>query len=202
MHVTIEPPILYFGTPVVLISTANPDGTPNLAPMSSAWALGWTIMLGLGKAGQTFTNLNRTGECVINLPTEELWASVERLAPLTGRDPVPEYKLMYGGRYEPRKFEAAALEPIQSECVAAPRVAECPLQLEAVLRDVRDIEDEPAVACAEVRVVRVHADESLLHEPGMSRIDPSRWRPLIYNFRHYYGLGAELGRSFRERPAE
>jgi flavin reductase (DIM6/NTAB) family NADH-FMN oxidoreductase RutF len=39
-HVTIEPAILYFGTPVVLISTQNEDGTANLAPMSSAWWLG------------------------------------------------------------------------------------------------------------------------------------------------------------------
>ncbi|HEX9231535.1 MAG TPA: hypothetical protein VF869_06485 [Jatrophihabitantaceae bacterium] len=35
-HVTIAPSILYFGTPVVLISTENADSTPNLAPMSSA----------------------------------------------------------------------------------------------------------------------------------------------------------------------
>jgi flavin reductase (DIM6/NTAB) family NADH-FMN oxidoreductase RutF len=35
-HVTIEPPILYLGTPVVLISTLNEDGSANLAPMSSA----------------------------------------------------------------------------------------------------------------------------------------------------------------------
>jgi flavin reductase (DIM6/NTAB) family NADH-FMN oxidoreductase RutF len=34
--VTIAPSILYFGTTVVLISTENADGTPNLAPMSSA----------------------------------------------------------------------------------------------------------------------------------------------------------------------
>jgi len=49
MHRTIEPTILYFGTPVALISTLNPDGSPNLAPMSSAWWLGWSCMLGLGK---------------------------------------------------------------------------------------------------------------------------------------------------------
>ncbi|MGI8308307.1 hypothetical protein [Saccharopolyspora hattusasensis] len=35
---TIAPSILYFGTPVVLLSTENSDGTANLAPMSSAWA--------------------------------------------------------------------------------------------------------------------------------------------------------------------
>jgi hypothetical protein len=33
MHKTIEPTILYFGTPVALISTLNPDGSPNLAPL-------------------------------------------------------------------------------------------------------------------------------------------------------------------------
>src|SRR5580704_2526100 len=37
---TIEPKIPYFGTPVALISSLNEDGTTNLAPMSSFWALG------------------------------------------------------------------------------------------------------------------------------------------------------------------
>ncbi|MEO3745051.1 hypothetical protein [Plantactinospora sp. B5E13] len=39
-HLTIRPRIWYFGTPVVLVSTENADGTANLAPISSAWALG------------------------------------------------------------------------------------------------------------------------------------------------------------------
>lgn len=51
-HVTIEPSILYFGTPVVLITTLNEDGTANISPMSSAWALGRTVVLGLGASGQ------------------------------------------------------------------------------------------------------------------------------------------------------
>jgi len=35
MHRTVDPAILYFGTPVVLVSTENEDGSANLAPMSS-----------------------------------------------------------------------------------------------------------------------------------------------------------------------
>jgi flavin reductase (DIM6/NTAB) family NADH-FMN oxidoreductase RutF len=50
-HVTITPKILYFGTPVVLLSTENEDGSANLAPMSSAWALGHVVVLGLGGDG-------------------------------------------------------------------------------------------------------------------------------------------------------
>jgi flavin reductase (DIM6/NTAB) family NADH-FMN oxidoreductase RutF len=89
-HKTIEPTILYFGTPVALISTMNPDGSPNLAPMSSAWWLGWSCMLGLGQMGQTSDNLIRTRECVINLPSEDLASHVDRLALTTARNPVPE----------------------------------------------------------------------------------------------------------------
>ncbi len=37
MHRVSEPAILYFGTPVVLVSTLNADGSPNLAPISSVF---------------------------------------------------------------------------------------------------------------------------------------------------------------------
>src|ERR1700683_926031 len=65
MHVTIEPGILYLGTPVVLISTVNEDGSFNLAPMSSAFFLGWRCVLGLAAVSKTPQNLMRTGECVL-----------------------------------------------------------------------------------------------------------------------------------------
>lgn len=53
VHITIEPSILYFGTPVILLSTLNDDSYPNLAPMSSVWWLGWNCMIGLGAKGHT-----------------------------------------------------------------------------------------------------------------------------------------------------
>jgi flavin reductase (DIM6/NTAB) family NADH-FMN oxidoreductase RutF len=59
MHKVIEPKILYFGTPVVLISTLNEDGTTNLAPMSSAWWLNQSCMLGMSSRSQTVQNLIR-----------------------------------------------------------------------------------------------------------------------------------------------
>jgi flavin reductase (DIM6/NTAB) family NADH-FMN oxidoreductase RutF len=86
---TIDPAILYFGTPVVLISTLNEDGSANLAPMSSAWWLGRRCMLGLGARAKTPQNLIRTGECVLNLPSDNLVEMVDRLALTTGSDPVP-----------------------------------------------------------------------------------------------------------------
>ena len=195
-HVTITPPILYFGTPVVLLSTENADGTFNLAPMSSAWALGQVIVLGLGSQGQTARNLRHGGGLVINVPAPAQWEAVERLAPLTGRSPVPEDK-RGAFRFEPEKFAAARLRPEPSQLVRPPRVAECPLQLEARAADVRPgVEGDFLIVQAEV--LRVHADPRIV-VPGTQHVDPQRWSPLIYNFRHYFGLGAELGCTFRSQ---
>jgi hypothetical protein len=79
-HVAIGPSILYLGTPVVLISTVNEDGTFNIAPMSSAWWLGWRCMLGLQTLSQTPQNMIRTGQCVLNLTSVDQVDAVNRLA--------------------------------------------------------------------------------------------------------------------------
>ncbi|WP_349879567.1 flavin reductase family protein [Micromonospora sp. HUAS YX12] len=193
-HLTIHPKILYFGTPVVLLSTENEDGTSNLAPMSSAWALGQVVVLGLGAEGQTARNLRERPDLVINLPGAEQWPAVERLAPLTGRDPVPDHK-RGAFRYEPAKFAAAGLRPEPAELVRPQRVAECPLQLEArAVRISPDLHGDFLII--EAHVLRVHADPTIV-VPGTDHVAPTAWRPLIYNFRHYFGLGPELGHTFR-----
>jgi flavin reductase (DIM6/NTAB) family NADH-FMN oxidoreductase RutF len=117
---------------------------------------------------------------------------------LTGRHPVPAAK-QATFRYEPDKFGAAGLTPQPSELVRAPRVAECPLQLEA--RAVRVQPDaEGTFLIVEAEVLRVHAAHELV-VPGTEHVDPGAWSPLIYNFRHYFGLGAQLGHTFRSETA-
>ncbi|WP_037885453.1 flavin reductase family protein [Streptomyces viridochromogenes] len=197
-HRVVRPSILYFGTPVVLLTTENDDGTFNLAPISSVWALGQHIVLGLGSESQTAHNLAARSELVINVASPELWEQVESLAPLTGADPVPASKrAVY--RYEPDKFAASGLTPADSHIVRPPRVAECALQLEARVRALT-----PGGAglffSVECDVLRVHADERIV-VPGTHRIDPARWSPLIYNFRHYHGLAPEIGYGFRSETA-
>ena len=68
-HVLIDPAILYFGTPVALLSTLDAEGRSNLAPMSSVFWLGHTTALGMGTRSQTAANLESTGKVVINLPS-------------------------------------------------------------------------------------------------------------------------------------
>jgi flavin reductase (DIM6/NTAB) family NADH-FMN oxidoreductase RutF len=197
-HVTIEPSILYFGTPVVLITTLNEDGTANISPMSSAWALGRTVVLGLGASGQGAGNLRRDGECVLNFAAADLWPKVERIARATGRHPVPAYKQRIGYEYVADKFARAGLTQLPSEIVKPPRIAECPLQFEArvtgIYGDQSDTPDAHLIIAAEA--LRIHAHRAITL-PGSNHIDTGRWSPLLYVFRHYFGTGARLGKNFR-----
>jgi flavin reductase (DIM6/NTAB) family NADH-FMN oxidoreductase RutF len=200
MHVTIEPGILYFGTPVVLISTVNDDGSCNLAPMSSAFWLGWRCVLGLAATSKTPQNMLQTGECVLNLPSCALAGMVDRLALTTGSDPVPEGKLRRGYRHARDKFGLSGCTAIPSETVGAPRVRECPVQLEAVVEAVHGLAQGDAALrdrtrLIEVRIQRVHVDQSIVMGAEPDRIDPDKWRPLIMSFQEFYGLGPKLSHS-------
>ncbi len=50
-------------------------------------------------------------------------------------------------------------------------------------------------AIVETQVIHVHAHKDILIREH--HIDPNKWSPLIYNFRHYFGLGNQLGKTFR-----
>ncbi|KAJ5619180.1 hypothetical protein N7510_003164 [Penicillium lagena] len=165
---TISPAIFYWGTPVVLITTENEDGTFNIAPMSSAWWLGNRCMLGLGAISQTTINLIRTKQCVLNLASTGMEEAVNALAKTTGAEGVINagedtgylyFKRMNGYKYVHDKFGHSGLTPILSDVVQPARVAECPAQMEAELKGVYEMmqdADTKGFIALEVKVLRTH----------------------------------------------
>lgn len=197
-----EPPILYVGTPVVLISTSNEDGSPNLAPMSSAFWLGWRGVLGLDRSSKTVANMLRTKECVLNLPSVAQADAVDRIALTTGSEVLPPHKVARGYRFEKDKFGTAGLTPMASETIDPPRAKECPIQMEAVVEHTYEMSDnDPAFRgrriLFELRIQRVFADASILADGEPDRIDPDKWRPLIMSFQKLYGLSDRQARTSR-----
>jgi flavin reductase (DIM6/NTAB) family NADH-FMN oxidoreductase RutF len=198
----INPSILYFGTPVVLITTRNEDGSSNITPMSSAWSLADRVVIGLAGGGRGLANLQREGECVLNLASESMHAAIERMAPTSGNAALPTWKQEAGYRYEADKFALAGLHAAPSIQVQAPRITECPLQLEArVTHHVfRPLDawrtDAGGFAIIELEVLHVHAHADVV-VPGTQHIDPSCYSPLFYLFRHYVGRGEHLGKTFK-----
>jgi flavin reductase (DIM6/NTAB) family NADH-FMN oxidoreductase RutF len=190
----LNPKMLYFGTPVVLVSSLNPDGTTNIAPMSSAWWVGKTAMLGLSVHSQTVRNLEQRPACVLNLVDAGMVDAIDRIALLTGRPDVPEYKQARGYAYAPDKFAAAGLTPERLADGLPAAVAESLVQLTGEVRAIHPIEGEDSgLSALEVAMLSTHVDESLLMTGHPNYIDPLRWDPLLMKFTEYFS-GAELAR--------
>jgi len=190
----LNPKMLYFGTPVVLISSLNDDGTTNVAPMSSAWWVGNTAMLGMSVNSQTVRNLEQRPQCVLNLVDATMVDAIDQLALLTGRPDVPDYKRARGYTYEADKFAAAGLTPAAFGEGRPAGVAESLIQMEGHVECIREIDGpDSGLRALEVAVERTHVDESLLMANHPTYIDPLGWDPLFMKFTEYFA-GATLSR--------
>lgn len=191
MHVVPGHKVHYYGTPVVLLSTRNADGTANLGVISSAWWLGQFGMLGLGASAHSSTNLLRDGEVVVNLVPADMVATVDRLALTTGADPIHQSRADMGYVHVKDKFAHAGLTEQASELVSPPRVLECPIQLEARVVDHHVMKRNDRLISFEIEVLRTHVEERLVI-PGTHYIDADAWDPLIMKFCEFYGEGRNL----------
>ena len=150
-------------------------------------------MLGLSSRSKTVENLLREGQGALNLPSADLVSAVDQLALTTGRNPVPDYKEKIGYRYQPDKFGVSGLTPIPADLVNAPLVAECPIQLEALVEQVHAFDEQhSSIMAIEMRIVRVQIDEQLLVPGTKNYIDPEKWNPLIMNFFEFFGLSGKI----------
>jgi flavin reductase (DIM6/NTAB) family NADH-FMN oxidoreductase RutF len=108
-----------------------------------------------------------------------MWQKVEALAPLTGKNPVPEIKANLF-RFEADKFAAAQLTRLASDLVKPMRALECPVQLEARVARLHRMGGERLKqlgggTIAEIEVIRVHDSSELLL--GENYIDPAKGHP-------------------------
>jgi flavin reductase (DIM6/NTAB) family NADH-FMN oxidoreductase RutF len=200
MHIKSEPEILYFGTPVVLISSCNENGTYNIAPISSIFWLGWRCIIGISAVSKTTENIIRNGSCTLNLPSVNEASAVNRLALTTGTSPVPEGKKLKGYHHVQDKFSIANLTPQVSDTVTAPRIRECPVQMEASLQSFHSLAEKDELQkgktlMMEFRILRVHLEETLLMNGSTKRVDPDKWKPLIMSFQKFYSLGDQVHHS-------
>lgn len=117
--------------PIAWVSTISEDGIPNLAPYSFFMALtGDPPMLAIScnwrrttnSKKDTLTNVEATGEFVINVATEAMSAKIN----LTSAELPPEIN----------EFSQVGLTQLNSEVVKAPRVAESPINIECKLNQV------------------------------------------------------------------
>ena len=106
---------------------------------------------------------------------------------------MPDYKVKMNFRFEPKKFETAGLTPVASDLVKPPCVQECPIQLEARVKNIFVLgKPEDYLSTVEVIIIRTHVADYLLNPEKRHHIDPDKWKPLIMNFLEFYGLGEQV----------
>ena len=119
--------------PIAWVSTLSPGGAVNLAPFSFFNAIGTDpiyviFSVGRNDCGEfkdTEKNVRASGEFVVNLVTEELFAAMN----ISAADFPPELS----------ELDAAGLHTAPSVRIAAPRVAEAQVSLECKLFSTQEL---------------------------------------------------------------
>jgi flavin reductase (DIM6/NTAB) family NADH-FMN oxidoreductase RutF len=119
--------------------------------------------------------IKRTGEFVINLTTEELARATDWCGCRSGR------------KYN--KWEEMNLTPAPAKMVNAPAIAEAPVNIECVVKQIIPLGTHDMFIS---EVVHITADESFMDAKGAFSL--LRARPLVYNHGFYFGLGKKIGK--------
>ena len=155
--------------PVALVSTVDRDGVANVAPFSFFTGVGSvppTLLFcpslrretsALPSRKDTLSNVEQTGEFVVNVVSEAIAAA----ANATAAEVPPEVD----------EFALAGLTPLPGEAVSVPRVAESPAQMECRLLQVVYTSRQPGGGVIVLgEIVRFHIRQDLVED---FRVDPA-----------------------------
>jgi len=178
-------PALY-PVPVVLLTCVDVDGAPNVLTVSwigIASSIPPHVSVSLRPYRLSTAVIRRTGEFVINCPTEDLLLAVDRCGMVSGRTVA--------------KLAATGLTPEPASLVKPPLIRECPVSLECrVVRAVNLPSHELFIA----EVLAVQVDEGALTPDGL--IDYDRLRAIACLGNEYHRIGEclrTMGFSLREK---
>jgi len=172
-----SPSTLFLPKPVALVSTAH-DGRDNV--MTAAWVSVVCmeppqVAVAIRESRFSFELLQASGEFVVNLPSQDLWRAVDLCGVVSGRDQ--------------DKFALAGLTRERPSEVAAPLVAECPLNIECRVSASLPLGSHTLFVGL---VLAVHLEKDCLGEKGKILVD--EFRPYVLNQREYWSMGKKLGR--------
>ena len=154
--------------PIAFVSTMSPEGVPNLAPFSFFNAFSSNPPLVVFSANRRVRN-NTTKDTLHNVTTTR-----EAVVSVVSYDIVRQAAIA-GIEYpaETSEYEKAGLTPLPSDLVKPYRVAESPVQMECLVRDIISLGEHGGagnlVLC---EVIRMHINDAVLDERG--KIDQNK----------------------------
>jgi len=176
--------VTFFPQPTTLISSVDANGHANL--MTASWAgivskTPPTMAISLNHARLTYEQIRQTGCFVVNMVPASLAVEADFCGIRSGR--------------ERDKVDRTGLTLQPAEQVAAPLVAECPLNVECRLT--REIElGDYRLLLGEI--VQIHAVDQAF--AGDGAICAAAFDPLVYlgGIRQYWSLGRHVADAYRD----
>ena len=169
---------MLYPLPAVLVSVADKQGNTNI--LTIAWA--GTVctnppMVSISVRPSRFSHhmLMESREFVINLTTKELVFATDYCGVKSGR--------------EVDKWKELHLTPLVSQEVAAPSIAESPVNIECKVERVEHLGSHDLFLAS---VVPVRVDNRYMDQNGSFHLEKAQ--PIVYSHGEYYDLGAKLGK--------
>jgi flavin reductase (DIM6/NTAB) family NADH-FMN oxidoreductase RutF len=152
MKKTLSPKPWLFPRPVLLVTTRDAAGRDNIITVS--WAgMACThppmLTVGLRKSRHSHAVVLATKEFVVNIPTSKEREAVELCGTSSGKDT--------------DKFSLSRLSKVPASVVAAPLIAECPINLECKVRHVLPLGSHDLFVA---EIVKTHVLRAILREEG------------------------------------
>ncbi len=172
-----KPGNMLYPLPVVLVSVANKAGEKNV------FTVAWTgticssppmVFISVRPERHSYHMIEETGEFVINLTTEKLAYATDYCGVRSG--------------YDVDKFEEMKLTAIPGDIVKAPMIAESPVNLECVVKEVKELGTHDMFIA---EVVAVHADDEYIDEKNKFHLNDAK--PIVYSHGVYMSVGKEIG---------
>jgi flavin reductase (DIM6/NTAB) family NADH-FMN oxidoreductase RutF len=167
-----------YPSPAALITSADADGRANVITLGEVFniSISQPVIVGLAITKQRYSHelISRGRQFVVNLPTASMVEVVDRCGCVSGRDV--------------DKFTEFGLTAVAAAEVAPPLIAECPVNVECNVIDIRELGDHDLFLG---RAVAEHVNADMLDASG--QIQPERLDALCYIQGHYAATGRYLG---------
>ncbi len=168
MKENLEPSTALAPVPVVMVSCGTMDEA-NICTIAWTGVLNSNpplVYVSIRPTRHSYDIIKKSGEFVINIPNEELAYQTDYCGTKSGKDE--------------NKFETAGLTKEASSMVNAPAIAECPINLECKLIDIKEFQSHHAFIG---EIIAVKADKDILDDKG--KIDYLKGNLLAYVGNNY-----------------
>jgi len=168
---------LHYGMPLTLIAVLDDNGRVNVSTNVSITPLpGEPSRLAIGVLKDNLTSrlIAARGEFSVNVLTPSMWQIARHCGYTSGA--------------EHDKLAECDLHTLPGQFVQTPLIRECPLNLECVVEDTKDMTDL-ILFIAEIKAIQV----AEAWANGRAGVDIDRYDPMFYAFGYAFARGKRVG---------